>query len=290
MGKDTKGTLGDIHIPEVIKNYPKAVQAYIAGLTHPEATHQATITDLQRWWADMYGVPNAHIIEGSLGVIGPLSSHASDMSGVVSVDLCDVLRTSGEDYGRLFDVKSFEEIYTQWGWYNPHSEKGIGSDVLSPLVTGMMVLDGVQPVPEAAQIKEILLRMKQKGIIILANTSTLEGCEPSTIRFLKTYFDGCFDGILLPRNPYGTTTVTKGSILRDAIYLIHELQGQHLMFVAHIDDSPTHVNHVDAIAEELDIPFYHAVPRAPWNAHIPGVIHTDTPLAAFEHIERCIAS
>ena len=79
-----------------------------------------------------------------------------------------------------------------------------------------MYYDHVEPVPFADAITAFIKRWKENDVYVVADTSTLPGCELSTVRFLHQTYRGCFDGILLPRNHDGNGTVTKISALEAA--------------------------------------------------------------------------
>jgi hypothetical protein len=84
-------------------------------------------------------------------------------------------------------------------------------------------------------------------VYVIANTSTLPGCELGTIQDFSTTYNlsDCFDGLLLPRNHDGRGTVTKATALKSAS---HDLG---LDFAAipflHIDDS---LHHIDGFVGE----------------------------------------
>jgi len=133
----------------------------------------------------------------------------------ISVDLCEVVRHSGLSLlkmrgGTLEDMVVDDETnnFDYGSEINGWPEE-IARTNRQKYLQEFMHHQVVEPVPFSDSIGAFLRKWRAQGAYVIANTSTLPGCEESTIEFLAQQYPGCFAGILLPRNYDGKGPVTK---------------------------------------------------------------------------------
>ncbi len=264
--------------PKEIELYPGLSSAYHASSLFPETFIDPSSDQLADMWQDIMGEP-AKIIDGLLGVMH--IPNGTKYHSLISVDLCDVVRKTCESFMSLegLEVEAAGHEYSYGRPFGIHGD----DEIIKKIVQGIMVQDLVEPVDNIEEIHEILLDMRQSGAIIMANTSTLPGCERATLKFMNTYLKDAFDGILLPRNHDGNGKITKG-MAKIAVYKeIELLDGHaHIRHTQHIDDAPHHIRGSREAAQELGITnHFDATPLYPWNRDHTDMNHTETPLEAF---------
>ncbi len=153
-----------------------------------------------------------------------------------SVDLCEVVRQTS------YTLRTVEgEVVDPIECIHHYAEgmQGVTPDDITPVVQTLMANGHIPPVEGIGRIREIMHGWKAAGVYIVANTSTLPGCEIGTIRFFEQHLPGVFDGILLPRNHDGSHPVTKGVAARNMLEFFNEGSGEPTA-VIHIDDLAHH--------------------------------------------------
>lgn len=204
----------------------------IAALARPNPEYAApSQADLTDYWQAVYSEP----AEPVSGVLGVINKQAHEPTALVSVDLCEVLRDTGREYQRtigLRDVKLFP--------YMGQLAAG-GLDIVTPTIQRLMNEGQVPVVDEIDEIAAIIRRVRSSGALVLANTSTLPGCEFATIdeRFMASRLKDCFDGIVFPRNYDGLGTVTKADAVASALRQVG--LDEQAAVIVHIDDTPHHL-------------------------------------------------
>jgi hypothetical protein len=190
-----------------------------------------TNEELLNEWQNLYDV-EARPMEGILGVV---EYHDQRPDAVLSVDLCDVLRDTCRDYRRAAGLSDIRTHDYQYG------VEANGLDICTAVVQRLMNRGEVAAVEEVADIANILRAIRAAGALVIANTSTLIGCESATIdeRFMATHLRGCFDGIVFPRNHDGTGPISKA--IAAAMVMEQEGIDTETTPVVHIDDAPHHV-------------------------------------------------
>lgn len=108
----------------------------------------------------------------------------------------------------------------------------------------MMDHDLVDTVKFHEALTAFMQRWKRADMYIVADTSTLPGCEKNTIDFLERYYPACFEGILLPRNHDGHGKVTKAMAFAAAQDAIATTFGEEVYEVpiVYIEDTPHHTS------------------------------------------------
>lgn len=217
------------------------------------------------------------------GVYGVYDAPEGEVKAVASVDLCEVVRDTVVCLDSATGIRLGRRgNYEAGTWFNKKDNgPAYEFSVISSVLRVMMSRGLVQPVEEISDIRDTLRSWRHNGIYVVANTSTLPGCEQGTIEHtLSRDLPDCFDALVLPRNYDGSGSVTKAG----ALSILAEEAGIDLpgLPVVHIDDmahhilgfqesyrdhprikllAPIHLDNHSAIAEEL---------------------HCATPLDAFE--------
>jgi len=221
---------------DLLKHFPEFPDLTLL----PEAYPVLSGSELANTWKSMYASDGEVVaVDGTLGAIRLPNS---PIQKILSVDLCEVVRRTHQAaaaaLGRDLDTISNDV----WNY-----RIGIPADKVPYLVTVLMNLGEVAPDPEIDDIRNELLAIRDEETLIIANTSTLPGCEKATIEFLAHYLPDCFDGIILPRNHDGQGQTTKAQALEALLSTIGRARGD-LAELIHIDDAP---HHTQAILKEL---------------------------------------
>lgn len=168
------------------------------------------------------------------------------IDGVMSVDLCEVLRYTARSLADSMGIEEYNSNrYMDALWDASDQGPEYLQNVLQAKTQLFMHMDLVKPVEDHDKIAELMQGWrKERGVYVVANTSTLPGCEIPTLRFLNQYYPDCFDGIVLPRNHDGNGKITKADALS---CVLEELAayGAEPQFAGHIDDT---IHHLDAMA------------------------------------------
>jgi hypothetical protein len=263
-----------------LATFPNLLENFRAGISHPESAVNPTVEDIVNQWHEH--LDNDAELRPIPGVLGVMSEIGNDSPHtLVSVDLCDVVRKTAESFLSQEGLET-NDAGENYGYGVPF---GIGNDpdIVTAILQGIMTHDKVEPVEGIEEIREYLQRMRNQGAFIIANTSTLPGCEPSTFRFMKKHLDDCFDGIALPRNHDGKGPVTKGMAKAVVVRELSAL-GQYTDLIAtqHIEDAPHHVHAARLAAMEFPVVHFDVTPTYIWNAADKTLNHVDEPVQAFE--------
>lgn len=216
------------------------------------------------------------------GVYGVIREPDTLPDVVVSVDVCEVLRQSHVSYRSVEDVsgRPIESNIFTYGDESLSISSGLDiTNVLRVLMNNNLV----SPVENIGRIAAVMQTWRNNNVYVVANTSTLPGCEPGTIEFFNEYLSGCFDGILLPRNHDGTQPLTKGIALKNLVDKFREDFGATPQLVIHIDDAPHHQHGV--INEHSDQMDYTVATFAPYYKldveHPESTLIGETPYETF---------
>lgn len=268
---------------------------YSIDAEYPTPT-QDELCDL---WHDYTGA-NATVV-ATPGVYGAMRVPTKLPLAYVSVDACEVLRTTNMDI--IAAQRSAEHITD-----NPiksihrYGEGCTYEDNYADIQSLAQVLIGedlIKPVNGITEIALAMNRWRRMGAYIVANTSTLPGCEPGTIRFFDRYMPGAFDAILLPRNHNSDASLaTKGDVAAQLMLATEQAAFQDKapdmllrrdVTAVHIDDKSCHnVAFRNSIAA-LGASVYTVQPVYPSHHEIdPESIRTATPLEAFRLVNTLI--
>lgn len=211
---------------------------------------QPTKTELEQYWIDLQPErrPLLDLPEGVYGVC-----HKPDVppQAFAVLDLCEVVRDSALAVAAMHDG-SLENVFNEddahFSDYGtkflnlPRSTKEI--DYITILVQELMDQQQVKAVPFHEAIAAFMERWRAANVYIVADTSTLPGCEKSTIDFLDQYYKNCFDGILLPGNHNGNGRTTKAEVFLSMRSVMSDELEANLedIPIVQIEDTPHHVD------------------------------------------------
>jgi len=200
-----------------------------------EVTSEISHDELALAWESHHRSPYGTLAIN--GVLGVVAYPDREITGFVSVDLCEVVRETGAACREQLGYKGPFERTNEYAFGTLTTDAMIDSAVRS-------VANSELGVPVAEDIDEtakLLHRLRKGGAFVVANTSIVSGCEIATIdeRLMATHLRGCFDGILFPRNHDGRGTMTKvGALALVVQQLGLDMREQH---IAHIDDTSHHI-------------------------------------------------
>ena len=146
-------------------------------------------------------------------------------SAVISLDLCEVLRETGPSITRMYTAETDTTSHDYGVYYGDGylgSREQVSRELMLPQLMGAQA---VKAVPFAESIQALLQRWRRAGVYVIANTSTLPGCEQSTTEFLAQHYADSLRGILFPRNHDGEGVLTKAGILSQAKQTIYDYTG-----------------------------------------------------------------
>lgn len=206
-----------------------------------------------------------------------------------SIDVCEVLRETHRGLRTVAEVR--EEKYVgnihRYGEGTPITSSEDITSVLQVLMTNALI----EPVEGINEIGTILRKWRAQGVYVVANTSTLPGCEKGTIDFFKEYLSDAIDGILLPRNYDGSLPLTKGHAAAQVVTLLSPDRTN--IAAVHIDDSPHHNiafrEQVQGLMEEGSVATFQ--PTYPSHLAVDtGSTLTSTPAEAFQAADRFLGT
>lgn len=219
-----------------------------------------SIEKLQESWRFHHG-ETTELISPNECIYGTYELPVTHPSFVVSLDLCEVVRQTGPS---LTSIYSNEDFAHQYGDYYGDSLLGDNpQQAREILLPHLMNMNHVAPVPFSEVIALFMRRWRQAGAYIVANTSTLPGCEESTIRFLAEQYSGTTQGILFPRNHDGRGSNTKANILAQALEDITAASGYDLQTVPRIAIEDAEHHATDYVQHPDDIHVF--MPEYSWN-------------------------
>jgi len=225
-------------------------------------------------------------------IYGACAVPEENPTGYAVLDLCEVVRETALGVlkirgGTLDDMvvdeqgSSLDYGSTHNGWAeheDPQQKRQL-------IIQELMHYDLIPPVKMSEGIKALILSWKQKGVYVVADTSTLPGCELSTIAFLSRQYEGCFDGILLPRNHDGKGDVTKADAFMETQRAIVAMHGEEAYKgpIVFIDDAAHHaIAFADAFADaDIIMPEYEWNRVCEENSRIDRVTQTIGTIDAF---------
>lgn len=176
------------------------------------------------------------------GVFGAYTPPESEVRAIVSFDMCEVVRDTIVAIDHATGLEPIRRnLYSEGTWF---SAEKMGQDyernVITSIARVLMDADLVEPADDIFDIALYMLKWREAGVYNIANTSTLPGCEPGTIRFLSENMPGCLQGILLPRNHDGKGRLTKAQSL--SVWGDEAGIDVHAIPIVKIDDLPFHLN------------------------------------------------
>lgn len=211
-------------------------------------------------------------LQNGYGIYEPTSDSPT---AFVSLDLCEVVRQTGNSL-QLFlyphadallasnpsATLAYNDFYSKWQGCETSSQ-----DYNRLALQQIMHNKHVLPVPFADAIQVFLQRWKEAGVYTIANTSTLPGCERSTIEFLSEHYPSSVRGILFPRNHDGQGKITKPSILSELKQELQEISSNDVESIPTIaiEDGE---HHVRAFLEDPNLHIF--TPEYFWNRQFDG--------------------
>lgn len=186
--------------------------------------------------------PDAAEIRSTSDVYGVYSAvPATRIRAIASIDVDEVIRNSTSALRAVAGVTDSSKLYDDGTWFDKSVrgeayKQNVVTSVLRVAINAGLVL----PMPQINAMRAIAQSWRRQGIYCVANTSTLPGCEPGTIRYaLGRDMPGCFDAILFPRNHYGQDPLTKAVAVG---LLASELEiDLQALPIVHIDDTDHHI-------------------------------------------------
>lgn len=209
-------------------------------------------------WRRNHG--QARVLQLTDGYYGVCEIPDEKPAAIISLDLCEIVRETGNSVARMYGHDLTSAHYGEQ-ISGLEDNQALREKIVFTAIQELIHNKIVTPVPYAEAIHTFLRNWRAQGVYILANTSTHEGCEPGTIRFLDEHYPGAAQGILFPRNHDGNGSITKARILQEAKDEIDWQLGSNL------DDVPT-IAIEDALHHGLDykrqgIPVF--MPAYSWN-------------------------
>lgn len=249
-------------------------QGYRLSAEHPVPPTE----ELQaHWQAYLRGSDDIVVpAPGVYGVVRALQAGERPRA-YASVDLCEVVRTTSLSMRKVEEPEPRDVSCIHCYGHG----LSVANDIA--VVQVLMSKDLIAPTKDVDAVASQLRHWRALGVYVVANTSTLPGCELGTIRFLRRYMPGAFDGLLLPRNHEGTAALTKGVAARQLLQAFGEDVAEHRVAAVHIDDVPHH--NIAFRKEMRTLPRVEAATFQPqYPTHFPpddGAILAATPLEAF---------
>lgn len=220
-------------------------------------------------------------------VFGAISEPTQPITAVASVDLCEVVRRTSAAFDTVIGEDPHDRsTYAKYDWLHSHDRgPGYAQSVVVSVVRTLMNNGLIAPKEDLVAVRRTLQAWRASGVYVLANTSTLPGCELGTISdFATTYgLKGCFDGLILPRNHDGTGSITKAGALKSTVKDLGV--DIYSLPVLHIDDS---LHHIDGFTQEYEshdaLGLF--IPIHADNAHMPTDNHYLTTYEALQQATR----
>lgn len=214
------------------------------------------------------------------GVYGVYTVPPDGVCAVASIDLCEVVRDTAISMSGVVGETIRRGQYSTDTWCDPAV---YGRDYEYSVVLGVLqaVMNetGVPVVDEIQDLGQYMKLWRQNNIYIVANTSTLPGCEKVTIELLENELKGCFDALVLPRNHHGDGPITKAKalgILADEANL-----DLYTLPLFHIDDATHHVvGFTDHFADHPTNAYF--IPAHNYNSAPTPEMDCENPLEAFK--------
>lgn len=200
---------------------------------------EMTSAELQAAWIDYSGAERVLSLPHVLGVVA-VPHWVNEVNNILSVDVDEIIRATHHGMAATIGLRP-DQIpdYTTIS-----GTLGIGHGEESGPVIDAMNQGLIGPVDGIEDIADMLVEFRARKAIVIANTSTLSGCEAVTIDMFKNYLPDCFDGIVFPRNHWGDAgSMNKALALEIALSEL-ELDEREL-HVVHVEDTPHHIRIMD---------------------------------------------
>jgi len=248
--------------------------------------------ELADLWHDYTG-PDATVL-ATPGIFGAMRVPDAPPTSYVSVDACEVIRAT--NLGIIGLQRNAEHIAANpiksihcYGEGCTYEENYADIQTLAQV---LIEADLIEPVEGVEKMTDMMQRWRRLGAYAVLNTSTLPGCEPGTIRFLKRHMPGAFDALLLPRNHNSDANMlTKGDVAADLTLTVEQMgfrdktRGTYLerdITAIHIDDKPCHNVAFYEAMDGIGASVYTIQPMYPSHHEAdPKSVQTATPLGAF---------
>ncbi|HEY0965572.1 MAG TPA: hypothetical protein VGE13_03780 [Candidatus Saccharimonadales bacterium] len=209
------------------------------------------------------------VFELSNGMFGVYELPDKQPSAIISLDLCEVLRETGPSLTRMYGHSDTDFLH-HYGEYYGDAVLGEDAQVKrSYLLPLLMQYDHVQPVPFSDSIAAFMRRWRANGVYIIANTSTLPGCEIDTVRFLSKHYSQTMQGILLPRNHDGNGTTTKAGILQYTAEQISARTNYDMQNIPAVAIEDAHHHAIGYVESPADVQVI--MPAYSWNEPLEGI-------------------
>lgn len=255
---------------------------WVPGKTLDHLYPAATPEQLRTEFSDIMG-GDAISVDSVLGVVrAPRKDE--QVYGVASIDLCEILRETAISLMRTAGNTDYHgNAYADGFWEDfQYQDIEYQNSVIDSTVRVLMEAEGVTPTFGYKYIGAMLRTWREHGVYVIANTSTIEGCEIPTLRFLDKYYGDCIDGIVFPRNHNGLGKTTKAFALERAIETMTNHMDKDPYFALHIDDTSHHVETMAVGVTHRTM--HHFMPRFETNVHLEGrekITHADSPVEVF---------
>lgn len=262
-------------MPEISRN-----ELWLPGREHSLGKEYPTPSpkELTDSWSDyLDGRP----VVTAPNIFGAVQLPEQPPTGYASIDLCEVVRQTAES------VYAVEKPNDRPDCIHCYAG-GLAIQGDAEAVTQTLMNSGqIPPDSDIAPIADIMRSWRNDGIYVFANTSTLPGCEISTIKFLKEYLKGTFDGILLPRNHDGLSPTNKGTAARNLVQLLRKDPSVEQTIIMIDDKTHHHVDFRRAMADLPNLNFASYQPLYPSCEQVDvSSIKTATPLEAFAEADQ----
>ena len=223
-----------------------------------------TASELREAWDKHHGVKK--YIELDESMYGICEVPQSQPRAILSLDLCEVVRSTGTSVTRIYEHDDTRYLEDYGAYYGDAVLGEFAQQKRELLLPQLMHYDLVQPVRYSDAITAFLRRWREAGVFIVANTSTLPGCEISSIRFLANNYPTTTQGILLPRNHDGNGMVTKAAILQHVTQKITNATGFEIssLPIFAIEDAQHHAASYVRLNNSVEV----IVPAFSWNASL----------------------
>jgi hypothetical protein len=199
--------------------------------THPRHLYEAPHREeLKAFWYERHS--HDSLLELPEEIYGVCRRPDTTPVAIASIDLCEVVRETALSIARMKngDIEHFVHDENEIVDYGA-SHVGLNEDgLLGSIIQELMEMEHVPPVPYGEAIASVLRTWRAQHVYVVANTSTLEGCELTTVKFLAEHYPDCFDGVTFPRNHDGNGKITKAQAL-DAVYQAIGYEGHDIQNV-----------------------------------------------------------
>ena len=262
---------------EKLIQYPEAYEACQFALAEnvPEVPSTDELSDL--WKTRYHNSDSVYPVPNIYGLM--TKPEYEDPWLLLSVDLCEVTRKTAESVAKLGGF-TLEHMGAEYFYGTPFGLPKEDNDLVVLMTQAQMVRESVGPVEGIDEIASILKEIKSLGGYVLANTSTLPGCEQATVDWMSRFLPDCFDGIVIPRNHFGEGSITKGDAVLSVVNNLKDRFRVAISHVIHIDDASHHILSVRERCEH-NLIVDDFTPRYSWNSGHEALNIKPSPLECF---------